>query len=56
MAEPKPIAIGTILVLREEFDRVTRDETRLAGVRHRAALLVQLLDELLNRREKEGAK
>lgn len=49
------VSIGTILVLRDEFERITTDARKLDAIRHRAIVLIQLIDELLAYREKEGA-
>jgi hypothetical protein len=41
--------------LREEFEAVTRDQNRAAGVRFRAMLMQSILDELIEHREKEAS-
>lgn len=51
---PEQVPIGTILVLRSDFDRVANNQNKPTALRHRASLMVQLLDELITRREKEG--
>ena len=55
MDEMAPVAVGQILVLRAEFEKVAADANEKAGVARRAALLVRVLDELIERREKEAA-
>lgn len=52
---PDRISIGTILILRDEFERVSMDPAKLDAVRHRATTMIALLDELLAYREKEAA-
>jgi hypothetical protein len=54
MPDPKTITIGSLLVLRSEFDRVARNEERLTAVRYRAGVMVQIIDELLTYREREA--
>jgi hypothetical protein len=49
------VAIGHILILREEFSRVAASPEPSRGAIARAELLVRLLDELLQRREEEAA-
>jgi hypothetical protein len=51
---PNPVTIGTILVLRAEFERIVCDANNLDAIRHRARIMLALLDELLRYREKEG--
>jgi hypothetical protein len=53
MADEK-VSIGTILILRDEFERIVCDANKLDGIRHRARTMLALLDELLRYREKEG--
>ena len=53
MPEEK-VSTGTILIMRDEFERVASDKNKLDAVRHRAQIMIQILDELLARREKEG--
>jgi|GEM_PF-7083666 len=50
---PEHIPIGQILILREEFDHVSKQTDASSSVRLRAARLVVLLDEIVERREKE---
>jgi hypothetical protein len=53
---PDPVSIGQMLILREEFEQVSRDPHKASGVRLRANLLMRLLDEVLMRRESAGAE
>ncbi len=48
------IPIGDILVLRDGLRNITEDADKLLANRKQARLLMRLLDELLERREKEG--
>ena len=49
------VSIGTILILRDEFERVACDPAKLNATRHRASTMLKLLDELLKFREMEAA-
>jgi hypothetical protein len=51
----KPVEIGQILILREEFRKVATNPKQPGGLVVRAEILVRLLDELIARREKEAA-
>jgi len=55
MPEEK-VSIGTILILRDEFERVACDPVKLNATRHRASTMLKLLDEILRFREKEGSE
>lgn len=48
------VTIGEILVLRDEFLIVARGENRPIKERLRASKMMQLLDELIAFREKDG--
>lgn len=52
----KPVDIGQILILREEFRKVASNRQQPGGAVVRAQILIRLLDELIERREKEAAK
>jgi hypothetical protein len=54
-AERLSVPVGSLLILREEFEAVTRDQNRAAGVRFRAMLMQSILDELIEHREKEAS-
>jgi hypothetical protein len=51
-----PITIGQILVMRGGFEQVADDAEKSGATRRNARLLIQLLDELVERREKEGRR
>lgn len=51
----RDVSTGTILVLRDEFERIVVDPQKLGAIRHRARVMMQLIDELLDYREKEAA-
>jgi hypothetical protein len=53
---PDPVSIGQMLILREEFEQVSRDPHNASGVRLRANLLLRILDEMLMWRESAGAE
>jgi hypothetical protein len=53
---PERVAIGHILILREEFSKVATNPDQPRGLVARAELLVRLLDELLQRREEEATR
>jgi hypothetical protein len=50
---PEQIPVGQILILRDEFDHVSKQTDASSSIRLRAARMVALLDELIERREKE---
>lgn len=52
----KPVEIGQILILREEFRKVATNPKQPGGLVVRAEIIIRLFDELLERREKEAAK
>lgn len=52
----RPVEIGQILILREEFRKVATNPKQPGGLVVRAEILVRLLDELTERREKEAAE
>ena len=53
----EPVPVGEILARREEFEAVIYDPDAAVGVVKRARQMVFLLDELIDRREKErGAR
>jgi len=54
-SERLSVPVGSLLILREEFEAVTRDQNRAAGVRFRALLMQSILDELIEHREKEAS-
>jgi hypothetical protein len=49
----KPIPIGDVLILRDGLRNIAEDQQRLLARRKQARMLGQLLDELIERREKE---
>jgi hypothetical protein len=51
---PDPISVGQILLLRDGFRNVAEDPQKAVGSRKHARTLVQLLDELIERREREA--
>ena len=51
-----PVPIGQILILREEFQKVASNKNQPGGLVVRAGILIRLLDELTERREKESAE
>lgn len=51
-----PVEIGNILILREEFRKVASNPQQPGGAVVRAQILIRLLDEVLERREKESAR
>lgn len=53
---PEKIPLGTVLVVISEFEHVAGDKNKLAAVRHRAEVMVQLLNELIEFREKEATR
>lgn len=52
---PDRVPIGSILSLRAYFETVAMNENLFAAVQYRAAVMVLILDELIEFREKEGA-
>jgi hypothetical protein len=56
LSDLKPISVGEILVMREEFDHTSRKPDMARGVVVRAEKLVRLLDEVLMWRESAGAE
>lgn len=53
MPDKVPVSIGQILILREEFVEVTTCPDAPMRSRERAACIIQLLNELIDRREAE---
>jgi hypothetical protein len=51
---PERVSIGQILLLRNAFERVAVNPDKRDVVRKHAGDLMQLLDEILERREKEA--
>ena len=54
MPDKTPASIGQILIFREEFEKFSTCTKAAAGTRLLAFLIVELLDELIARREAEG--
>jgi hypothetical protein len=50
------ISVGQVLVLREEFDCVAHEPNASFGATLRARLLVRLLDEVLDWRERAARR
>ena len=50
-----PVPIGDILILRCGLQNIVEDVENLLTKRKHARLLMRLMDELLERREKDGA-
>lgn len=55
MAPTKPVPIGDILILRGGLRSIAEDQDKMLAKRKQARLLMVLLDELIERREKEAA-
>ena len=51
---PTPVPIGDILILRNGLRNIAEDTVKLLAKRKQARILAQLLDELLERREREA--
>ena len=52
----RPVEIGQILILREEFRKVATNSQQPGGAVVRAQIMIRVIDELISRREKEAAK
>lgn len=47
------VPIGHILILRDEFATISNKQHEAPAIRRRAQIVRELLDELIDRREKE---